>query len=284
MSLIPNESYSFPDDFVRKVHGSKKAEEKVSLPAATGPRPVNEPPSEPPAALPELTRERLAAPPQAKMEKQRAVRRIPPPIIRERPRGTAPVPPVVKKEPARNNIPAVVHLKRKVRYNAHLVAPEPSPEPKAAAPPLTPVNGAQQQKRELPQARVAAQHPVQVPMPRPRPTKLPAPSPRPNAPVVPVPVASAPAIPAEEQIEFELSDVAPSHPRRVSRKLVRFLVCEGIVLAALILFAILGLSRMFTGRSAGLYINILTIATAVVATLIPILFFAIGPTLPRDDR
>jgi hypothetical protein len=284
MSLIPNESYSFPEDFEWTVRGSKKPEEKVSLPPATGPRPLNEPAPEPPAVRPELTRQLQAAPPQAKPEKQKSVRRIPPPIIREKPRSIAPVPSVVRREPARNNIPAVVHLKRKVRYNAHLVAPERSPESKAAVPPASLINGAPKQKPQLPQTPGPIQHPVAIPTPRPAATRVPASSPRPNVPVAPVPAASAPAIPAEEQIEFELSDVAPSYPRRWSRKRVRFLVCEGIAIAALMLFAILGLLRTFSGRSAGLYINILTIAAAVAATLIPILFFAIGPTLPRDDR
>jgi hypothetical protein len=187
----------------------------------------------------------------------------------------------------------VVHLKRKVRYNAHLVAPEQAPPAKKEVPPAGPLNvNGTPQKRELPQAQVPVQlvranpapnRPLQVSAPRPIAPGTQAPPQRPGVPVPTREAAVVPAVPADEQIEFELSDLSSFYPKKSRRKLVRFLACEGTAIVALIVFAILGLSRTFGGRTAGLYINILTIAAAVAATLIPIFFYAIGPTLPRDD-
>ncbi len=327
MSLIPEESYSFPDYFVRTVRCSKKPGEKILPSSAARPGPHSEPIPEPPAPGSEARREKVSplpeakpeerrtvsqsppespvpraeaprerklipAPPEAKLEKRPTVSQTPPQGTREMPRSVTPLPPMVKREPARTNIPAAVHLKRKVRYNTHLVAPEQGPADKKEVPLANPLNGVPQ-KRELPRSRDPVQpvkvnkvpnHAVQVSAPRPAATGIQPSSQRPAPPVAPVSIRAAADVSAAEQIEFELSDPGPFYPGKSRRKLVRFLVCEAIAIGALVLFAIFGLSRTFSGRAAGLYINIFTIAAAVAATLIPIFFYAIGPTLPRDDR
>ena len=71
-------------------------------------------------------------------------------------------------------------------------------------------------------------------------------------------------------------------PRR--SKLVGFIIAEGSAIGLLLV----------TGASAGLLkhadptlalsMNIATIAAAAAAAIIPILFFAIAPVLPRNDR
>ena len=46
----------------------------------------------------------------------------------------------------------------------------------------------------------------------------------------------------------------------------------------------LALSRRFTDPTLILTMNISTIVSAVVVAIVPILFFAIAPTLPRNQR
>jgi hypothetical protein len=99
--------------------------------------------------------------------------------------------------------------------------------------------------------------------------------------------APRPAKPAPVRVnqEFDFEMPAELYPekRRRRSKLARFIICEGATLAVFIPLAILGLGRVFKDPSLVLLINILTIAAAVSAALIPIVFFALTPTLPRDE-
>jgi hypothetical protein len=86
-----------------------------------------------------------------------------------------------------------------------------------------------------------------------------------------------------EQSELEFEPELQRR-RRQSAKLKRFLRVEIPAVATLFLFAALGLSQLFTNVVATTCINIATIAAAVVVAIIPIIFFALTPTLPsRED-
>ena len=87
-----------------------------------------------------------------------------------------------------------------------------------------------------------------------------------------------------QEFDFEMppAELYPEKRRRRT-KFTRFIICEGATLAVLLPLAILGLGRVFSDPTLVLLINILTIAAAVTAALIPILFFALAPTLPRDE-
>jgi len=72
--------------------------------------------------------------------------------------------------------------------------------------------------------------------------------------------------------------------QRRKMKLRRFIACEAAALAVLLPLAILGLSRPPDNAALVWIMNILTVASAVAAALIPILFFAFTPTLPEIER
>ena len=101
----------------------------------------------------------------------------------------------------------------------------------------------------------------------------------------PRPVAPAPR-PVNHEFNFEMpfSDTESyAQKGRRSNKFTRFIFCESVTLAVFLPLAILGFCRVFSDPILVLLINILTIAAAVTAALIPILFFALAPTLPRDE-
>ena len=97
----------------------------------------------------------------------------------------------------------------------------------------------------------------------------------------PVPITPSP----EDFFEmFAQSGETVAVKRRQKDKMRRFIMCEGIAIAVLLPLAIVGIA--FRPENAALHwiVNILTIAAAVAAALIPILFFAVNPTLPEIER
>jgi hypothetical protein len=67
-------------------------------------------------------------------------------------------------------------------------------------------------------------------------------------------------------------------------KVIGFLIAESVAFGVLLIagsFAVLG---RWSDSNLALSINILTILAAVAVAMIPIVFFAIAPILPRDDR
>ena len=72
--------------------------------------------------------------------------------------------------------------------------------------------------------------------------------------------------------------------RRRRMKFRRFVVYEGAVLAVLLPLVILGLTLNITAPALRWVINIFTIAAAVAAAVIPIVFYAFTPTLPELER
>ena len=67
-------------------------------------------------------------------------------------------------------------------------------------------------------------------------------------------------------------------------KVIGFIIAESVAVGMLLIagsFAVLG---RWSDSTLALSINIVTIAAAAAVALIPILFFAIAPVLPRADR
>jgi hypothetical protein len=67
-------------------------------------------------------------------------------------------------------------------------------------------------------------------------------------------------------------------------KVIGFIIAESVAVGVLLIagsFAVLG---RWSDSTLALSINIVTIAAAAAVALIPILFFAIAPVLPRADR
>ncbi len=208
MSLIPSESYSFPDHFTRAVTPS--------------PKPKNE---------------ELEAP----------VRKIP-------------------FQPT---------LKPKFRWNMRAPAMDPAPVAN---------NDAEQPSNEA--LRPPAQNVIQ--MKPARPAHPPRMMPSPESPVSQNPVAerlvAVSNLQADFFEEFAQSDGTALSKRRRKAKMRRFIACESAILAVLLPLAILGLSWPPDNVGVVWIINVLTIASAVAAALIPILFFALTPTLPEIER
>jgi hypothetical protein len=77
----------------------------------------------------------------------------------------------------------------------------------------------------------------------------------------------------------------PSFPsRRPGSKLFRFLLCEALAISALVALAMLGISHRITDQTLALLINILIIAAAAAVATIPIILFGRGETVPRRER
>ena len=112
--------------------------------------------------------------------------------------------------------------------------------------------------------------------------------PPPESPVSQNPVAERVVAVSNLQVDFfekfAQSDETPLSKRRRKAKMRRFIACESAALAVLLLLAILGVSRHPDNVALVWIMNILTIASAVAAALIPILFFALTPTLPESER
>jgi hypothetical protein len=85
------------------------------------------------------------------------------------------------------------------------------------------------------------------------------------------------------QMFAESGETAVMRHRRKA-KLRRFLVCEATALAVLLPLAIIGLAHRPSNVAVLWIMNIFTIASAVVAAVIPILFYAFTPTLPEIER
>jgi hypothetical protein len=289
MSLIPSESYSFPDHFTTTVVPSrkpKKEEPQLTL-VETRQRPAIVPlPTPRPQPAPIVRREnpepiRAKAPAPAPNP---ALRRVsaPPPRVPEAPVRKIALPPT---------------LKPKVRWNMRAPAMDPSPSE----------NGAEQIQQAPPSApaqNVIQMRPARVPRP---PRMMPPPpaivhDPSPQPPAEPV-AAVEPATPVQAQSVQEIPRAAAtSNPqadffevfaqtgetalskRRRKAKMRRFIVCESVALTVLLPLVILGLAHHPDNVALVWILNILTITSAVAAALLPIFFFAFTPTLPEIER
>jgi hypothetical protein len=91
---------------------------------------------------------------------------------------------------------------------------------------------------------------------------------------------------AATQIEMPLGDeialASPQIRSRRRRKWARFLVIEFFAIAVLVPSAMAALSHYFSNPALILTMNLSTIVSAIIAAIVPIIFFAIPPTLPRN--
>lgn len=227
MSLIPNESYSFPDHFLRAQSRARAQHQKnVAAPAKTR------------ESMPARPVERAPAAP---------IERAPVPIVR------APVP--VMRPPV-----SVVR------------APTAAPPSRIAPPVKLPANARPRSLSARPAAPAKPARPAFVPRP-------PAPQPK----IDKSNSARPAAAPSIEEFQFDF--FAEETQRRSSKsgrgKLLRFLLVEGLAAIILIPCAILILLRYLTDPTLIMVTNIAAIASAIALAIIPIVFFAFGPTLPR---
>jgi len=271
MSLIPSESYSFPDHFTQTISHSRNPRRKTS------------PPEGEPETLPQ------EIPPSATVTRE-SPQKHPPTAGPEPAKREAALPPAPRPELPRRKSLVPARLKPKLRWNSRAVTPEPNPAlingdlqngamnvvsektgaTKLARParpgpvPQAPVSAAEIMQALATRSASRLEYEVQVDAPQ--------------------PIAPAVETPSHEtQMDMFALEPAPYLEKKRRRsKFARFIMCEAVTLAVLLPLAILGLCRVFSDPTLVLLVNILTIAAAVTAALIPILFFAVTPTLPRD--
>ena len=85
--------------------------------------------------------------------------------------------------------------------------------------------------------------------------------------------SSAHQTPAASEVDSSQVDIAELVRRRRRMRLVRFIAAEGLVLSFLILSVVAGISERFALESLTPIFRALPIAAAVVAAILPILFF-----------
>ena len=278
MSLIPSESYSFPDHFTRTVVPSRKPKNEAAEPVPLETRrkrsavvPLPDPEVRPPTAPqinPEPIRSKMpvAAP-------NPALRRVsaPPRRIPDAPARKMPLPPT---------------LKPKVCWNTRAPATD--------HPSLTSENGTASVAPIMAARNLISMNPTRVA----RSARV---MPPPQASVVqnfaPGPLLEPIAPASNPQADFfatlartrEIAMLAQTREtawsnQRQKMKFRRFIVCESAALGALLALAIIGLSFHPTNAAVVWIINISAIASAVTAALIPIIFYAFTPTLPEIER
>ncbi len=71
--------------------------------------------------------------------------------------------------------------------------------------------------------------------------------------------------------------------RRRRSKVIGFIITEGSAIGVLLLAGTFALSSRLADSTLALSVNIVTIAAAAAVAMIPIIFFAIAPILPRGD-
>jgi hypothetical protein len=67
-------------------------------------------------------------------------------------------------------------------------------------------------------------------------------------------------------------------------KVIGFLIAEASAIGLLLLVGSLALSARLNNSTLALLVNVVTIAAAAAVALIPIIFFAIAPILPRSEN
>lgn len=323
MSLIPSESYSFPDHFTRTVTPSRRPREAKSEPDAVEIEPrkrptivaLPDPELEPEPIMPlmaepepEIYAEEPVIEPAEPVEPAPPIEPIrkpaPPNPALRRVNATLPRIPEV---PARKM--AMPVLKPKVRWNNRAAAIEPAPAQNngngahdegidsAPAQNVIPIKPAKVQARPpapptamprpMPVAPPpAAARPIPQPIQNPLPKPAPAPQVRPQKPAAPP--KPRPALVSNSQADFFEMFAEDSHAvamkRRRQMKFRRFMACEVAALAVLLPLVILGLTLNVTTPALLWIMNIFTIAAAVAAAVIPIVFYAFTPTLPELER
>ena len=70
--------------------------------------------------------------------------------------------------------------------------------------------------------------------------------------------------------------------QRRRSKLIGFIITEASAIGVLLLAGAFALSSRLANSTLALSVNIVTIAAAAAVAMIPIIFFAIAPILPRE--
>ena len=73
-------------------------------------------------------------------------------------------------------------------------------------------------------------------------------------------------------------------PQRRRSKFIGFIITEAAAIGLLLVAGSFALLVRWSDSTLALSIDIVTISAAAAVALIPIIFFAIAPVLPRDDR
>jgi hypothetical protein len=71
---------------------------------------------------------------------------------------------------------------------------------------------------------------------------------------------------------------------RHRNKVFGFIIAEAIAIGLLLVTGAFAMLVRWSDSTLALSINVLTIAAAAAVALIPIIYFAIAPVLPRDNR
>ena len=243
MSLIPSESYSFPDHFTKTVVPSRKPKnEEPALMAARQKKPtiVRLPDSEPTVRPQRLQPASSPRPNPALMRTIAPPARIP--VVTTTKHGAAPI------------------LKPKAAATSR--APAMDPRPRGNLVKAAPNVIQMQSERAVP-----------APAPGVQPSR-----PRPQR---PAPVGTTQA----DFFELFAQNGDSTLAKRCRKmKFRRFVACECAALAVLLPLALIGL--LYRPSNAGLLwiMDVSTIASAVAAALMPILFYAVIPTLPEIEE
>lgn len=244
MSLIPSESYTFPDHFTTTIVPSRKLKKDQAVESR------REKPAIVPLPDPEPTvrHQKLETAPSPRPNPALLRATAPPPRI---PDST-----IAKQHPAPILKPRAVAATR---------APAMDPAPMRNLAPAV------QNVIQMPSPRVVHQ-PTQIVQH----TAPPAPRPRPAAVVA--------TSQADFFELFAQTGDGTLAKRRRKMKFRRFLACESVALAILLPLAIIGLSHRPSNAVLLWIMNFSTIASAIAAALIPIFFYAVTPTLPEIER
>ena len=71
--------------------------------------------------------------------------------------------------------------------------------------------------------------------------------------------------------------------RRRRSKIIGFIITEALAIGVLLLAGPLALSTRLADPALASFLNIVTIAAAAGVAMVPIIFFAIAPILPRGN-
>jgi hypothetical protein len=99
-----------------------------------------------------------------------------------------------------------------------------------------------------------------------------------------LPVQPAGADEVQEQTLWDEPTPWPEVVHRRRQKLIRFFIIEGIALGILILAANVALASRASDDWVGMIAKILTILMAIGIAVVPIVFYGLPDTLPRQGR
>jgi hypothetical protein len=288
MSLIPSESYNFPDHFTRTVTPSRRPKnaEPETAPVEmrrTKPSIVAFRPKPQPAPV--------SGPENSEPVRSKRTVPVPNPVLR---RASAPPPRVPETTVRKIALPPT--LKPKVRWNMRAPAVDSAPIANNGAERLSnkavaPAQNVIQMKAVRPMWPPRVMPPPESPVaqnavpPLAKPTAIARPTRPAPGQIAETPRPAAVSNPQGEFFKmFAQNDEATLSKRRRKAKMSRFIVCESAALAVLLPLVILGMSRRPDNVALVWIMDISTIASAVAAALIPIIFFAFAPTLPEIER